>query len=57
MLNGNTKNPVTPSSHDSMGGIFTYKIKDEYGTVIQNTQNVNKSNVSEIIKSMPIKKL
>ena len=56
MLQGSNKNPDTHSSHDSMGGIFKYKIIDENGNTIQSTQNVNKSNVKDIIQNIPIRK-
>ena len=56
MLQGSSKNPDTHSSHDSMGGIFKYKIIDENGNTIQPTQNVNKNNVKDIIQNIPISK-
>jgi len=56
MLQGSNKNPDTHSSHDSMGGIFKYKIIDENGNTIQPTQNVNKNNVKDIIQNIPIRK-
>lgn len=56
MLQGSNRNPNTPSKHDSMGGILKYKIKDQNGTTIQSTENVNKSNVKRIIENIPVKK-
>jgi RHS repeat-associated protein len=56
MLNGNTVNPSTAQEHSSVGGIFQYRVVDEAGNTTQSTQNVNRSNVREIIRTMPIRK-
>jgi RHS repeat-associated protein len=56
MLLGSPNNPSTVSEHTQAGGIFQYKIIDQNGNVIQNTENVNKGNIKEILNNIPDKK-
>jgi RHS repeat-associated protein len=56
LLLGSGENPSSVSNHNSAGGIFKYKTVDPSGEVVENIEQVNKSNIKIILENVPEKK-